>query len=465
MSFQLPKGVTISPILLLGLIAVALAGAWTVWHSTPQKQQLADTLVTPTPNLTLGAVLSYRDGGVQYRSEGGEWAIANEGVSFKEGDTVRIVGNGRAIVTLDDGSAVRMNGDSTLVLEKLLSHEIIIRNDSGELYSRVVPLNRDFTVKAGTASYTSLGTAYKTINKAEVKGVEVYQSRVKVAAAQTEVVVAEGQKYLTEYAADSSKAKTLLALNADELAQNDFILWNKSKDQEVGEFKDKLGVLKDVQAPASVKESAPATPKATEAPKTSTTGISLSASATSKGIALNWKVNGVDTSNGFKVVRSESQDPSYPTHESKFVEGVARSTTWDAKDGKTYHFRVCIFTGDGCASYSNNVKVTAVKLEKEVVNETPLSTVSSITLSNSQLGKVQWSVVGKAVYGFKVVYSKNASPVYPPRSGDRSDYYGDWSANSATLTAFDGSGTYFVRVCEFLNGSCGAYSNQVQVEL
>lgn len=96
------------------------------------------------------------------------------------------------------------------------------------------------------------------------------------------------------------------------------------------------------------------------------------------------------------------------------------------------------------------------------------SSVKSISLSTVGNGAVNWIVDGTSPSGFKVVWSKNENPVYPCREGDRYHYYSDQNTRSDKFNnndAFDGSGTYYVRVCEYHNGVCGIYSNQISVEL
>ena len=90
--------------------------------------------------------------------------------------------------------------------------------------------------------------------------------------------------------------------------------------------------------------------------------------------------------------------------------------------------------------------------------------VVSISLSLED-GELSWEAEGYSQYGFKVVWSKNANPEYPLREGDKYHYYSDPEADEDTLEAFDGEGTYYVRVCEYLGGKCGVYSNELQVYL
>ncbi len=91
--------------------------------------------------------------------------------------------------------------------------------------------------------------------------------------------------------------------------------------------------------------------------------------------------------------------------------------------------------------------------------------VQSLTLFNKAEGKVGWDVDGYAAQGFKVIWSKISQPEYPVRSVDQAQYVGDPEQHYAFLKGFDGEGEYFVRVCEYLDGSCGVYSNEVTIEL
>lgn len=100
--------------------------------------------------------------------------------------------------------------------------------------------------------------------------------------------------------------------------------------------------------------------------------------------------------------------------------------------------------------------------EKEVMGE---STISSIVLSDLGDNKVEWSVEGVSPQGFKVVWSKKSGPEYPSRDGDQAQYRGEKSARDAYIKAFDGAGTYSVRVCDYFDGECSVYSNEIKVEL
>ncbi len=96
--------------------------------------------------------------------------------------------------------------------------------------------------------------------------------------------------------------------------------------------------------------------------------------------------------------------------------------------------------------------------------ESESSSVSAISLSGAG-SSVSWVTSGTAGMGYKVVWSMNPGPTYPTRSGDKYHYLSSPGASADTISAFSGPGTYYVRVCEYLGGKCGTYSNQITVTL
>lgn len=178
---------------------------------------------------------------------------------------------------------------------------------------------------------------------------------------------------------------------------------------------------------------------------------------------VSWVTEGT-SDQGFKVVYSKNAGPTYPTRAGDKYEylsdSAADSASLTAHDGAgTYYVRVCEYIGGACGVYSNEITVE-LTAEADSVSE-----VSSITVSEGANNMVTWTTEGTSAQGFKVVYSKTAGPTYPTRDGDKYEYLSDAAADSAELTAHDGSGTYYVRVCEYLGGACGVYSNEITVEL
>jgi len=404
----------------------------------------------------------YVQGAVEYKDKDGDWKRAEANTEIEEGDWVEIVGEGKAIINLDDGSAVRLDGDSMVEFKSLEPNHILITNSKGQIYTRVAKLtDRVFEVSAGDVIYESMGTAYKTINKDKIKGVEVYQSKVKIkGVADEDLIIEEGNKYLVLNDDDKKIEKTIVKIAVADTEKDEFVKWNLAEDEKMSEeteTADETAVENTESKSEEIKEE--------ETSETAmSNGIVLTGKQVSDGVSLTWTINGIEAPDGFKVVRSLTTDPVYPGDNYYYLSSPdARAHKWAVKDGKTYYFRVCKYLDGKCVLYSNNVKVTAPKTTETTTSNS--GDVTSLSISHVGSGKVAWTLKGYSDQGFKVVWSKNSNPTYPCRSGDKYLYYSDPAQRNAVVTAFDGYGTYYVRVCEYLGGKCGVYSNQITVTL
>ncbi len=487
----------------------------------------------------IGANLTYFEGNVEY-FDGGSWKPATDEIDLYSNYGVRTASDSKIIVTLDDGSVLRLDENSELALTSLNPDHIVITNVTGSLYSRVVKAEREFEVLVDEYNLKSLGTAYKTINNDDIKAVEVYHSEVEIKGMDSaqNILVAQGNKFYLYNAQNPEEVGKLIEVNPEEIKQDEFVMWNKEQDEVVNDFKSQMGVLFDLIPPSLTvteptdgskttnesilikgntengakvlvngleavntngsfeysfalnlgangvkvesidqagnktivnmtitrEEKAPTTtPKPTNPPTTSK--ITLYGTKVDGGISFTWNVQNVSTPNGFKLVKSESANPVYPGNDYQYLsDASARSHTWSIKDGKTYHFRVCQYIDGKCGVYSNDITVTA-PIGPTATPKPTQEPVTSISLSSTGGTGVNWSVVGYSDAGFKLVWSKTSNPTYPTRATDKYDYLSSPSARSGIIDAFDGAGIYFVRVCEYVGGVCGVYSNQIQVNL
>ena len=182
---------------------------------------------------------------------------------------------------------------------------------------------------------------------------------------------------------------------------------------------------------------------------------------------FSWKKVGT-FSQGYKLVWSKNTAPTYPLRDGDqyaFYSEPETSVGYVsafAGEGK-YYVRVCEYLGGKCGIYSNQVAITLLG-DKEEPEETPQA-VTSITLTALNGGHISWKVNGYSKNGFKVVWSQNPTPVYPTRDDDQYHYYSEPTKTTDTVDNFSGEGKYYVRVCEYLGGVCGKYSNQVEVNL
>ena len=386
---------------------------------------------------TLGATIALTEGIAELSEDGETWIIATGGESLSQSDYVRTKDNSRAIILFDDGSVARLDNNTELWLSSLETTGLEVTLVSGQVYSRVVESEKlAFTVVTGNERYESLGTAYKTSTDGLDDVLEVYQSEVKVSSQDKDV--SEGNKYDT-------KSKEVAAIDLTDLDNDEFAQWNKQKDTESEEFKDKLGVLKDREAPAPALAPTPSVES----------GISLTAAEVSDGVALSWSLRGLSSQQGFKVVRSSTDStPTLGENDAQYVgDPLSRSRLWVSEKGGAHFYRVCIYFEGSCSNYSNVVKATSpAKVVTPVIS-------GGVTLAINNKD-ISWSLTGgNAPHGYKVLLSTSPSPVYP---ADSILYSGATSAKLPEKPA----GTYYVRICKFTNGSqsegCIDYSNQVE---
>jgi hypothetical protein len=192
-------------------------------------------------------------------------------------------------------------------------------------------------------------------------------------------------------------------------------------------------------------------------PSTSSKSISLKSSVAANGtVTLNWTAN-FTSSQGFKTVKSTQINPVYPGNDYHYLsEPNTISDTWTGLSGGTYHFRVCEYLGGSCGTYSNDISVI-------VPGTTTDNSDGTITLSgnvNSGIVYLNWVVKNmSSAKGFKIVKSTEPNPVYP---GNAYHYLSDPDVRTDTWTEL-GPATYHFRVCEYLGGSCGVYSNDLSL--
>ncbi|MBD3359288.1 MAG: hypothetical protein GF365_01085 [Candidatus Buchananbacteria bacterium] len=174
---------------------------------------------------------------------------------------------------------------------------------------------------------------------------------------------------------------------------------------------------------------------------------------------LNWTVNNFYSEKGFKVVMSNQPDPVYPGNDFHYLSSPeTRSDKWhDLFQSGTYYFRVCEYLDGKCGIYSNNVAIT---MGGTSYNEDRYIKLSGTNIDTA--AKLSWTTNFKSAKGYKVVVSENTNPVYP---GNDYHYLSSPDIRSDKWTGLTAGKTYHFRVCEYLGGSCGLYSNDVTVTI
>lgn len=426
-------------------IAIAIGSIVLLQGSSTVPQKTGSTSEQQVPKVqTFGITPALIEGLAEYSTDGATWKPLVAESELSEGSHIKTGGDGRVVLLIDDGSAVRLSYSTEIELVSLATADVRINTVSGEVYSRVVASeDRKYGVMVGSDVYEARGTAYRIINKETKKGVEVFHSSVEMKDKDT--LVSEGSGYFT-LLEQKDKENVISPIDLEALKSDEFIKWNALKDKETTEFADKLGVLVDIDKVVTPPPPPPAAPK-----PTTTSGIVLKGSQSEYAAVFSWTVTGVDVSNGFKLVRSsKTNKPVYPDNSVAYIKPGSTSYTHYDSDGGSYNYRICAYRDGTCESYSNAVSVTTKKKEKPAVEA------GAVTLSIT--GNVaNWTYAGTAPYGFKLVASTTMGPTYP---GADFKTYTD-STSAEIMDGLTSGSTYYIRVCKYTDGGCQDYSNEL----
>ena len=277
--------------------------------------------------------IEYIEGDVEKRSGTNKgWFSANKSNIIKSGDEVRTLANSRAIITFEDGSAVRLDENTQIVFDGQ-NENITVGMDKGFVYNKVAKNDaRVYIVKTGDYEVTALGTEFSVENENESIEVMVIESAVDVGGAKSEKTqkIKEGNKVSVTDDAITEEKITQKDL------EDDFIVWNTQTEN--------VDVAKDEKKVIEEKKDGNDDVKNDDYKKSL---ITLSGEKSSSGVRLHWNTSGVNISHGFKVVKSKESNPVYPGNDYKYLsDSGVRDYKWKIDTGKKYHFRVCAYQGD-----------------------------------------------------------------------------------------------------------------------
>jgi hypothetical protein len=452
--FKNRSGIIHIPVIIF-IVALLVVGGVFAIKKLPSLMGNDASEVSAVPT-SIAATVTYLTGNAWQSVDGRKVEIKEQDV-LSEGAELMTDAGSRMVLVFDEGSVVRLDENTHITLDKALSSEMVIDEKAGLIFSRVQKdENHKFIVQAGTVRVESLGTSFSVENSDEVN-VKVFESKVKVSK------TFGSEKEVKEQEEWKSEKEEVAAINNDEVLNDEFLAWSLTE-KEV----EKVEKKKEVKEEPTDESEEEKEEETEDAPSNSV--IKLSGKQVDNGIFVSWATN--LGGEGFKIVKSTSSSPTFPDDGYVYVDDDSvRNYTLLLKDGKTYHIRVCRYLGGGkCDNYSNDITVTAPKVESSSSKDKSSdSDVSSIYIkvqkkSDSSV-KVYWDVKGESEKGYKVVWSENSGPTYPTRSGDKFHYLDDEDARSDTVSGLGEDEKYYFRVCEYLGGKCGTYSNEVSIEL
>lgn len=447
-------------LILAFLVAVGVLAGTAYFISQSQSKS---QIVSPASNAQPQAMPTIFKARISYLM-GSAWKIVDgRKVELKEedilsqNDTISTDKDTRLVMEIDDGSIIRLGDNTQITLSTLEPSLMKIDENKGQLFARVKKdPNHQFIVASGKITVQSLGTAFSVENNGQVN-VKVFESQVKIAQPdQQETKVSENQQW------QENKQKVEKIADA-EIAKDKFLTWSLENDTRTSPKPDPTVEPTAKPAEPTTKPTAKPTAKP-EVSSNNSGSIKLSGSAADNGINFNWQVSDLDVSKGFKLVKNQSGNPVYPGDTYIFFEnGSTRSYFWDIKDGGTWHFRVCQYNGSGCSAYSNDITVTAPKVESSTSGSGSVKSISmNVEKQDGGKARVTWNLDGNSSLGFKVVWGPNPGPTYPNREGEQYHYFSEPGKRDDSVDGLSGR-TYYFRVCEYLGGRCGVYSNEVSI--
>ena len=188
-------------------------------------------------------------------------------------------------------------------------------------------------------------------------------------------------------------------------------------------------------------------------------------------VAMTWNTYVPAGFSYYKVVRSSTNpEPVYPEDGYIKVSTNPDFTSYldtDVPEGTVY-YRICLiaYPDRYCSTTVTiqNGEVAPAELDPEPATD---PVVLALTASMGSDGvQLDWTIDGESPKGFKIVVSNvNEEPTYPVMSGDYYYFLTDPAIRSHKDTKVTAGKTYYYRVCEYLGGVCGIYSNAVSVDV
>lgn len=194
-----------------------------------------------------------------------------------------------------------------------------------------------------------------------------------------------------------------------------------------------------------------------------TRSIFLTGAQAANGVYLTWRGNNLNLENGVKILKNTSVNPAYPANDSiNLSDPSVLAYNWPVADGQSWHFRVCQKIGDNCGIYSNDIviKVPINTLDDNAYKISSLFLTVSIKSGNQ--AQLNWTAVGNAPAGFKIIWSQNPNPSYPAQNNEQVLWLDSFKRETIVNSLTSGK-TYYFRICEYLGDKCGQYSNEVSL--
>ncbi len=391
------------------------------------------------------AVVTLQDGTAEYKTDK-DWTTVPKDLDILAGMSIRTTGaTSRLIITLDDGSEVRLDANTEVSFETITVTRVIILQENGHVYNRVTPSSsRTYIVQTENGQFQSLGTAFKTTSNGDEESVEVYQNSVEETSINKNA--SEGEKLIVKDFRNPAKDETVEKLDIEQVKKDPFISWNRVQDELNDKFRNSLGFLSDIVGPEI----------SITSPKLGST-IDIDTNAVEGTI----EIEGTTEKGTNLTVESKSVKDSKEVNVAVTNDGTFKTPVLKAPIGNAvFNFIATDKTGN-----KTTLSITLLFKKKNVVQKQGIA----LTLDTTDLTKLvfAWGLVGVTTPdGVKLVYGEVEEPTFPD------DLLQDVDSKltetiDITDPPFESGKTYYFRVCRYSTATtdCDIYSNEVFVEI
>lgn len=180
-------------------------------------------------------------------------------------------------------------------------------------------------------------------------------------------------------------------------------------------------------------------------------------------VKVSWGYDNYRTIDGFKLVAGNGYYPKYPDHYDKYAYIPGQDSTYGEITGLqngTYWVAVCGYNASTGRCY-DDLYSWYYSVTVEGQEEGGTTTAISLAVTSAGAGKVNltWSANGTILNGFKILLGSSSDLNYPTPND-----WCQWIGSDQTSFIKEGlkSGqTYYFRVCEYENGTCGVKSEAI----
>jgi hypothetical protein len=375
-------------------------------------------------------------GRVEIAQTDGQYAAAINEAIVHQGDKIKTGAKGLAIIKLADGTFIRLNNQTEIILSDLTDSGILIDQLAGRTYN-LTKSQGSFTIKSLNVVVKASQNIFELIANKDEKHVAVLDFsgnlQVEVNDSQGLLVASRliaGEKGLFDLKLDKNNLLKIEQFKKTDLAKETWYNWNFDLDNKI----DQPIIVPVVEPDFSVLSDA----------------LQISGEVKDNKIELSWTIyNNKDNFKKYQLIKSETnQDLKYPDDGSiKSSTSISLAAYQDGQveTGKQYYYRICVIKTNDKVVCGN---VINLEIKKDEPDTTPPATPNLLVSISAAGVNLTWTKNQEEDWqAYKILRSiTNAKPAF---SVDLFKTIGEkeqttYLDNSVNITSV---GNYYYRVC------------------